>query len=57
MTASFSSIALGLAGGLMIGGAAAAMLLLLGRIAGVSGSAEQAFRLSDQLRPSSRPLS
>jgi len=57
MTASFSSIALGLAGGLMIGGAAAAMLLLLGRIAGVSGSAEQAFRLSDQPRPSSRPLS
>ena len=47
MAASLSSIALGLAGGAMIGCAAAAMLLLLGRIAGVSGLAAQAFRLSD----------
>jgi uncharacterized protein len=48
MAASFSSIAHGLAGGVMIGCAAAAMLLLLGRIAGVSGLAAQAFRISGQ---------
>jgi uncharacterized protein len=48
MPASFSSIAHGLAGGVMIGCAAAAMLLFLGRIAGVSGLAAQAFWLSDQ---------
>ena len=48
MAASFSSIAHGLAGGVMIGCAAAAMLLFLGRIAGVSGLAAQAFWLSDQ---------
>jgi uncharacterized protein len=47
MAASLSSISLGLAGGLMIGCAAAAMLLLLGRIAGVSGLAARAFRLAD----------
>ncbi|HYA80299.1 MAG TPA: YeeE/YedE thiosulfate transporter family protein [Methylocystis sp.] len=48
MGPSLSSFAHGLAGGVMIGCAAAAMLLLLGRIAGVSGLAAQAFGLSDR---------
>lgn len=48
MGASLSSIAHGLAGGVMIGCAAAAMLLLLGRVAGVSSLTAQAFWLSNQ---------
>ena len=45
------SIATAVAGGLMIGAAAGLLLILSGRIAGVSGMAARAFRIADQGPP------
>lgn len=45
------SIAMAVAGGLLIGAAAGLLLILSGRIAGVSGMAARAFRIADQGPP------